>query len=50
MTMHIYKVKEKAHPGVVVEIGGVTLTVNETIKNIIFRKDGDSIKTLQSAK
>ena len=44
------KVKEKAYPGVVVEIGDAKLTVNETIKNIIFRKDGDSIKTLQSIK
>ncbi len=44
------KVKEKAYLGVVVEIGDAKLTVNETIKNIIFRKDGDSIKTLQSIK
>ncbi len=44
------KVKDKAYPGVTIEIGGTKMTVEETLKHVIFKRSDDTIKILRAPK
>ncbi|MFC1733789.1 FapA family protein, partial [candidate division KSB1 bacterium] len=44
------RVKSKVYPGVVIDIGGAKMTINEAIVNVVFKRKGDSISILRQKK